>query len=321
MIGIAKTDLQVSGLCLGTVNYGTSMPDEQAHRQLDQFTDLGGNFIDTAHVYGDWGDRGPGLSERVIGAWLKASGKRDRVVIATKGAHPPLEDMHHARLDAASIRADVEGSLRCLGVENIDLYLLHRDDVNRPVAEILGTLEDMRRRGDIRCYGCSNWTLSRMKEATETAAREGMQGFVCNQTMWSLADVRLSGVQDDTLVVMDRETYDWHSETGMSAMAYMGIAKGYFAKRAKGQPLSPSMVNRYAVPSNDAMAALMQEQLPAGYSPMDASLLYFRAHAFPAIPIASFRTEAQLTEAMAAIDRPCPEALMAALREKKQFTV
>lgn len=84
---LTGTDLLVSGLCLGTVQFGASVGEKECFEQLDEFTDLGGNFLDTAHVYGDWLPGERARSERMIGKWMKQSGRRNHFVISTKGAH------------------------------------------------------------------------------------------------------------------------------------------------------------------------------------------------------------------------------------------
>ena len=103
-----NTDLQVSELCLGTANFGTVRSVEESFEQMDIFTEAGGNFIDTALVYGDWGCNGKGRSEKVIGQWMALRKKRDQVILSTKGCHPPAEDMNVPRVNAAEICSDVE---------------------------------------------------------------------------------------------------------------------------------------------------------------------------------------------------------------------
>ena len=186
---LQDTDLKVSDVCLGTVKYGVEMAEKQAGEQLERFLDLGGNFIDTAHVYGDWTPGERAKSEHVIGRWLKRSGRREEIIISTKGCHPFMEALSVPRVTPECIVEDLDESLQALQTEYVDLYFLHRDDVTVPVAELLGTLEEQRRRGKIRWYGCSNWTLSRLTEADEYAKAQGIPGFVCNQLMWSLAAI------------------------------------------------------------------------------------------------------------------------------------
>ena len=150
---------------LGTSRLGAFGSREDAYALLDAFVAAGGTLIDTAAIYSDWIPGERGRSETVIGEWLALRGNRDRVRISTKGAHPPLDDMHHGRGDAASLRHDVEQSLRRLQTDHIDRYLPHRDDVRVPVAEIIGTLGEFVREGKIGAIGVSNWDVSRCSQA------------------------------------------------------------------------------------------------------------------------------------------------------------
>lgn len=143
-------------IVLGTTKVGIHGRDS-AYEMLDTYVELGGRHIDTAHIYSDWIPGERGRSETVIGEWLKRRGNRDELVITTKGAHPPRDDITNFRSDRASVRSDCEESLKRLGVEQVDLYYLHRDDVNRPVADVVETLEELRREGKIKAYGGSNW--------------------------------------------------------------------------------------------------------------------------------------------------------------------
>ena len=200
---LTHTDLSVSPICLGTVQYGTRLSEQESIAQLDRYTGAGGNFIDTALVYGVWGPEGRPTSEPIIGKFLARSGKRNQLILSTKGAHPPFNAMSHSRMHPDLIAADLEQSLRHLGTDFIDLYFLHRDDPSVPVAEILGCLNELRRAGKIRYFGCSNWTLARIKQAELWAAGQGSAGFVCNQLLWSLAKINFSHFPDKTCVAMD----------------------------------------------------------------------------------------------------------------------
>ena len=118
---LTGTYLLVSNLCLGTVQFGSAVEEKDCFEQLNEFTDSGGNFLDTAHVYGDWLPGERARSERVIGKWLKQSGKRNHYVIATKGAHPRLDSMEVSRVNREAIMTDMEESLKCLETDAIVL--------------------------------------------------------------------------------------------------------------------------------------------------------------------------------------------------------
>lgn len=313
-IQLNQTALSVSPICLGTASFGSGVTGPAVDRQLDLFLSLGGNFIDSAHVYGDWMNQGPGLSERLIGQWLKERGGRDKLVISTKGAHPKLDGKGLPRMSRQEIEADLAGSLRGLGTDYIDLYFLHRDDEGRPVEEILAVLETARQQGRIRYYGCSNWSLRRIREAERAAKAGGYPGFVCNQLMWSLAEIDFDGVGDKSLQAMDGETYADHRAREMNVMAFTSVARGYFSKLLSGQACPQAQAAPYQTEKNRRIAQWLSTERPAGYSVMDLCLLYFRAQPFPAIPITGFSREEQLKEALSAMEKPMPPSAAALFR-------
>ena len=167
---IPGTDLYPSSICLGTGLMGSTIDREHSFQLLDTLVEMGGNFIDTAHVYGDWVPGGKSLSEKTIGIWAKERGIRNRVMIGTKGAHPALSSMSIPRLSHREIVNDLDESLEYLQTEYVDLYWLHRDDPNRPVADILETLNEQVAAGKIRYFGCSNWRVQRIREAMQYAS-------------------------------------------------------------------------------------------------------------------------------------------------------
>ena len=316
-----NTDLCVSPVCLGTVNYGTTMSEQDAKAQISAFLDAGGNFLDTAHVYGDWGDGPKCISERVIGKWLKENGRRDGIVLATKGAHPDWERMDVPRVNKTAIEKDLDESLTYLNTDYIDLYFLHRDDPNTPVSEIMECLDDARKAGKIRYYGCSNWALPRIKEAQAYSREHGLQGFSCNQLMWSLADVNFYNLPDKTFILMDEETHAYHAESGMNVMAYMSIAKGYFARRAAGEDLPAGVTDVYGSPSNDAIYELCEDVVAQGtYTHMDLAYMYIMAEKlFPAAPIASFDNMDHLNQCVSGMEKSIPEDIIERVAGLKKF--
>lgn len=317
---LEKTDLRVSALCLGTVNYGTSVKEDAAFRQLDQFQAAGGNFLDTAHVYGDWEPGIRGKSEWVIGKWMKARGCRKDVVIATKGGHPRLDTMSIPRITPAEIESDLSESLDNLQTDAIDLYFLHRDDPSVPVDEIIDLLDSFVAAGSIRYYGCSNWTLERIRSAMNYAAGKKSTGFVCNQLLWSLADVCAGNMTDKTMVLMDAPTYAYHCETQLGVMAYMSIAKGYFSRRSAGEELPESVLSIYQSRENDGIYhRILDLSRQTGFSIAEISLKYLMDHEFTSIPIASFDDPKQLQEGMRSCDIDLEAAIIRELHSKKRF--
>ncbi len=145
---------------------------------FDRVFELGCTTFDTARHYGHG-------NEATVGRWLRERGLRDRVVLIGKGAHHGPE---RRRVTPADIAADLERSLAELGLETIDLYLLHRDDPDVPVGPIVEALDGHRRAGKVRAYGGSNWTYGRIEEANAYARARGLTPFVASSPGFSLAE-------------------------------------------------------------------------------------------------------------------------------------
>lgn len=319
---LVNTDLEVSPICLGTVNYGTVLDDASSKQQMSEFLEHGGNFIDTAKIYGSWVEGKDSPSEKVIGSWFKETGSRDKIILATKGAHPEWEHMDIPRVHAKDIESDLDCSLRFLKSDYIDLYFLHRDDPKVPVAEIIDCLDAAVSAGKIRYYGCSNWSLPRVSEAARYAKSKGSRGFVVNQLMLSLADINFYNLADKSFVLLDEETDRHHAENGMNVMAYMSIAKAFFTRKANGEDLPPSVADVYENETNmriyDTVRAFVKQN--PEYSIIDISLMYIMyRNQYPAIPIASFDDPAQLRSGLACWDKQMPLELMRELDAIKNY--
>jgi aryl-alcohol dehydrogenase-like predicted oxidoreductase len=283
---------------------------------MDAFFEAGGAFIDTALVYGEWLPGGKGLSERTVGAWIASRHHRNQVVLSTKGCHPRLATMEIPRLSEAELHSDVEESLRNLQTEHIDLYWLHRDDPNRPVAEILEALQRLAQAGKIRAFGCSNWHVERIQQAQAYAAVHRMPAFVGNQLMWSLATPNLEALSDPTMVAMDERTYAYHHASGLPVMAYTSQAHGFFAKleHATLDALPESLRSVYGGAANLARLARVKTVANELDLPLSAvALAYITSHPFPAYAISACSTLEQLAINVLAGDVVLPESTVAYL--------
>jgi len=225
---IENTSLSVSALCLGGNRFGSSLDERESFALLDEFVELGGNFIDTAAVYANWI---PGIetscSERTIGRWLSARNNTSKMVIATKGGHPTVGQPSLSRLDFESIRTDALSSLEHLGIESLQLFYLHRDDLHRPIEQIIDSLEVLVNEGLIQNYAASNFSATRLEEAQRYASENGIRGFVANQLEWSLARPRPEMIAAD-LTWMDSNLAEFHRESPMTVIPYSSQARGYF---------------------------------------------------------------------------------------------
>ena len=298
-------------IALGTVLYGPRLDADEAAHQLSLFTDLGGQLIDTARVYGAWAPGGyEGYTEQLVGQWLARDGHRDQVLVCTKGAHP-MWQVWQPRVTPEVIRADLEQSLLNLRTDHVDLYLLHRDDATQPILPMLQTLEALRREGKVLHYGCSNWTLPRMREAAQVARANGLVGFCANQVMWSMARANPDAIGDKTLVLLDEPTRLWQQEQGMLLMAYTSLAHGYLLRRAAGIAVSDTLTAQYDNPQNEAALALLRQ---AGADPLAVSLRYITLSGGPCLPVAAFSSDVQLTQAIRALTDSRWDELLPQLR-------
>jgi aryl-alcohol dehydrogenase-like predicted oxidoreductase len=302
---ITDMDLNASVICLGALPFGVSLGEEISFALMDRFFGEGGNFIDTALVYGEWLPGGKGQSERTVGQWVKERRNRHSLIIGTKGAHPRLSSMHIPRLSRAEIVADLDESLRNLQTDYIDLYWLHRDDPGRPVGDILRTLNEQVERGKIRYFGCSNWRLDRIQAAQDYAAAHSMRGFAGNQLMWSLAVPNRAALFDPAMVTMDAATKVYHARTALAAMAYSSQAGGLFTRLQSSslENLPASQRALYASEENmrrrDRLRKVAQERdLPVGV----LALAYLVSQPFPTYALSGCSNIDQLRQNLRAGD-------------------
>ena len=184
---LGRSGLQVSPLCFGGNVFGWTADEATSFRLLDAWVDAGMNFIDTADMYSRWvpGHTG-GESEIIIGKWLRQSGKRDRVVIATKVG----KDMGDGKVGLSKhyLRSAVEASLKRLQTDVIDLYQSHDDDAKTPLAETLGAYAELIREGKVRAVGASNFTAARLTEALDVSRALGLPRYEALQPLYNLVE-------------------------------------------------------------------------------------------------------------------------------------
>ncbi len=218
-IQVKGCDKPVSRLVKGT-DYFFHDRYEKAAANLDAFLSIGGNALDTAHIYCG------GQSEEVIGRYMKERGNRDRLVILTKGAH---HDQNGPRVHPEAIASDLSQSLQRLGTDYIDMYALHRDDPATPAGVIVEALNEHIRAGSIGAIGVSNWTWQRIQEANEYAAANGLTGFTFSSPNLSLAKPNEPFWKG--CVSADEETCAWHEREGFPLLSWSSQARGFFTGR------------------------------------------------------------------------------------------
>ena len=286
---LGRSGLSGSPLCLGGNVFGWTADEATSHALLDRYAEAGGNFIDTANVYSSWvpGHVG-GESESVIGRWLRASGQRDRMIVATKvGMDMPGLGKGLTR---AQIERGAEDSLRRLHVERIDLYYAHEDDPKRPLDETLAAFDGLVRDGKVRAIGASNYSAERLDAAVAASAAAGSARYECLQPLYNLMD--RTGFENQLAATCARH------EIGVAT--YFSLASGFLSgkyRSAADLERSPrgSGVAKYLAPRGlRILDALDEVGRRHDAKPAEVALAWLMARDGVTAPIASATTVAQL---------------------------
>jgi len=288
---LPKTELQVSNLCFGGNVFGWTADQDQSFALLNRFTELGGNFIDSADVYSVWkdGNRG-GESETIIGNWTSIKGNRDQVVIATKVAM--LET--RKGLGKENIVLACEDSLRRLKTDYIDIYYAHSDDPETPLEETLEGFNSLVTSGKVRYIAASNYTFDRLGEALSISEANSFAKYIALQNRYSLV-ARKPYESDGARSV---------AEYGISGLPYSTLGSGFlsgkyrlgaevYSARAEG------VTNNYATAENFALLERLEKvALQHSVSTTAVALEWLRNQSGVTAPIASGRTIEQLDALM-----------------------
>lgn len=313
-IMIPQTTLSLSLMGCGCAQAGLKWDGKDADYVFDAFFDLGGNLYDSARVYSDWIPGEVGRSERVIGDWLMRSGKRNQVVIATKGGHPDIRipektDMHKNRLTREEMTEDLDLSLKALRTDWIDLYFYHRDDWNLPVEELVETMEAFVKAGKIRCYGCSNWTTERMQAADAYCRKMGYRGFAANQVHFNLGTAHKGPGADDTMVAMDAKMYAYHRNNAQNlVMPYMGLCGGFFNKLMELGEGTVENSEYYSKENLQKQAQIRKIMETYQATITQAVLGFFTCQDFACVPLFGPRNAENLEEAWKTFEIPFEKA-------------
>jgi aryl-alcohol dehydrogenase-like predicted oxidoreductase len=303
---LGRTGVKVSPLCLGAMMFGAwgetdhDKSIEIIHRALD----AGINFIDTADVYSR------GESEEIVGKAL-AGGRRDNVILATKVHGSMGDDPNEFGNSRRWIVREVENSLRRLGTDWIDLYQIHRPELDTDIDETLGALTDLVRAGKVRYIGSSTFQPSAIVEAQWVAERRGRERFVCEQPPYSLL---VRGVEADVLPTCRRY--------GMGVIPWSPLAGGWLSGRWRKDAddltsrRSAMIPQRYdlSIPENqrklDAADALGRLADEAGISLIEMALAFVIRHPAVTAAIIGPRTMEHLESQLPAADVALPDELL-----------
>jgi aryl-alcohol dehydrogenase-like predicted oxidoreductase len=302
---LGRSGLTTAPLCLGGNVFGWTADEKTSFAILDRFVDLGFNLIDTANVYSRWvpGHSG-GESETVIGKWLKKSGKRERVLIATKVGMGSDEEKGLTR---AKIEKNVELSLRRLQVDVIDLYQTHADDPGTPVEETLEALGRLVKAGKVRAIGASQYSPTRLRESLEASKRLALPRYETLQPEFNLHD----------RAQFERDYQPLAREFGLTVIPFFGLAKGFLSGKYRkaadiaGRPREAGLGKYFEGDRGmNILAALDAVSKKLGATPAQVSIAWIMAQPTIAAPIVSATSVQQLEEiAGAARVKLDPESL------------
>ena len=215
---LGRTGLKVSELGLGTMQFGWTADEATAFAVMDVFVAAGGNFIDTADVYSRWAAGNPGgVSEEIIGRWMKARGNRGQMVLATKARGQMWDGPNGEGLSRAHLMRACEDSLRRLGADHIDLYQTHWVDEETPIEETLRALDDLVRAGKVRYIGCSNISAWRLAKALWASDRLNLARYDSLQPHYNLAH----------RAEFERELRPLCQDEGIGVIPYSPLAGGF----------------------------------------------------------------------------------------------
>jgi aryl-alcohol dehydrogenase-like predicted oxidoreductase len=286
---LGHTDIEVSPLAFGGNVFGWTADEAMSFKLLDAFVDAGFNLIDTADVYSHWapGNKG-GESETIIGKWLQRSGRRDRVVIATKVGKEMGPD--RKGLSKSYILRAVEESLQRLQTDFIDLYQSHADDPQTPLEETLAAYDQLIKEGKVRVIGASNYDAKRLDLALKVSEQQGYPRYQCLQPLYNLYD----------RADFEKELESLCRQQGLSVISYFSLASGFLTgKYRSAEDLTDraraDMVKKYLDERGlRILAALDKVARQHELAPVKVALAWLIAQPSITAPIASATSLEQL---------------------------
>ena len=290
---LGRTGLNVSRVCLGTMNFGPQTSEPDSFAIMDRAHEHGINFFDTANAYG-W-KLGEGLTEQIIGRWFaQGGGRRDKTVIATKVYAKMGEWPNQSKLSALGIIRECEGSLRRLQTDHIDLYQMHHIDREAPWEEVWQAMETLVAQGKVIYVGSSNFAGWHIVQANEAAKNRHFMGLVAEQCLYNL-NARMVELE----VLPACEGYGlgvipWSPlGSGILGGALKKAAEG---RRAEGGVQQKIEENREKLVKYEALC----EEL--GEHPADVALAWLLANPVVTAPIVGPRTIEQLDGSLRALE-------------------
>lgn len=223
---LGSSEVLVPPFVFGGNVFGWGVDEQQAFKLLDLLLEKGVDTIDTADIYSYWAGGSGGESETIIGQWMRARGNREQVIIHTKGGAPDAPgEFAHADLSAAYLTKAVEGSLRRLGTDYIDLYYVHFDDNKTPPEETLGAFQKLIEQGKIRAIGASNYGPERLRQSLAVADENNLPRYACLQTHYNLYERSEYETELEELCLSE----------GLGVLSYYSLASGFLSGKYRSE--------------------------------------------------------------------------------------
>jgi aryl-alcohol dehydrogenase-like predicted oxidoreductase len=288
---LGNSGLQIAPLALGGNVFGWTIDQNTSFAVLDAFVDFGFNLVDTANIYSTWvpGHQG-GESETIIGQWLTATGKRDKIVLATKVGMEMGDGSKGLKKE--NIFKSVEDSLRRLQTDHIDLFQSHADDEETPLEETLSAYDGLIKQGKVRAIGASNYTAGRLRQALDVSATKNIPGYVSLQPEYNLYDRAGFEAELESLCL----------DKNLGVISYFSLASGFLTgkyrseadlgKSARGGGIGKYLNNR----GSRILAALDEVSAAHGVPLATVALAWLIQRPAITAPIASATSVAQLTD-------------------------
>ena len=261
-------DKDVSRLVMGNDNQPSI---ESARPVWDDYFERGGNAFDNAFIYGS-------ESEKRIGQWLRERGVREQCVVIVKGAHTP-----ECNPDDLSLQLDM--SLEHMGIESCDIYFMHRDNLEIPVSEFIDVLNRHVRDGKISAFGGSNWSLARVQEANEYAAKNGLQPMSMVSNNLSLARM-IDPIWADCATVHDKDSRDWLAQNDVALFPWSSQARGFFIRADRHFTEDEELTRCWYSDDNFARLERVQKMSKErGIAPINIALAWVLHQPFATFPL------------------------------------
>lgn len=309
---LGRTGVMVSSLCLGVMNFGGVTNEEDSIAMINRALEAGINFIDTANVYN------AGQSEVVLGKALKANGKRDSIVLATKVNGVVGEGLNDRGISRYHIMKACEDSLRRLQTDHIDLYQLHRPSSTIPQDETLRALDDLVRSGKVRYIGCSTFPAWQVMEGLSVSERYNLVRFVSEQPPYNLLDRRIENELVPLCQKYELAILPWSPLVGgILAGRYNsnGSSGGHFPEGSRAVRMGTTFQDRVTERGIDVAQQMNDMARERGMTASQFALLWCKDQPGITSPILGPRTMAHLEDALGVADKKLDNADRAVLDE------